>query len=386
MSAHVSNYPRRVLVPSGSQPTAGRGGSLVPGALLLGGLVMLVATTAPREGRASDATQRGSAMSVRAADEPVLFSVQAQGITVREVSVYEVPGAVMPGTELPSGTPVEIGGQLRVASGMGLHALNWVRVHGPEGLRYGFVPAEAVRLTAGEPALLDGSDLSAARWARPQAAASYSGGEVDLSAASAMGSTMASADSEASQQTPAIAWMPASVVRWWEDIQQAARRHDVDPQLVAIIVLVESGGDPEAKSPAGATGLMQLMPATARELAGQAGMSDFGQDRLTDPRTNIELGTAYVAQQLKRFGQTSDPDWQASVELAAAAYNGGPGTVTAMQDGSRGLPAETRRYVTWVGGMWRERRLAESTTFKQWWSAGGLHLVQGAERRLAALP
>ena len=47
------------------------------------------------------------------------------------------------------------------------------------------------------------------------------------------------------------------------------------------------------------------------------------------------LGTAYIAQQLGRFGQSADPDWQRSVELAAAAYNGGPGTVLAMLAGKR---------------------------------------------------
>lgn len=388
MTAHISSYPHRVPNRPSPRQSAGGGGSLVQWVVLLGGLVVLVATTTPtpKDHPGADTELSSTSTAVSDSGVPVLFSVQAQGVTVRTVPVYAVPGAVDSDKALPSGTPVEIGGQLRVASGMGLHALNWVRANTVAGLSYGFVPADAVRLTAGEPALLDGSDLSSKRWARPDAAASYAGGEGNLAETDSTHAEVALAATGSTAQALAIAWMPAPVGRWWTDIERVAKHYGVDPELVAIIVLVESGGDPAAKSPAGATGLMQLMPGTAQEVASKVGLRDFNLAGLTDPATNIELGTAYLAEQLKRFGQASDPDWQTSIELAAAAYNGGPGTVTAMRAGARQLPAETRRYVSWVGGMWRDRRLVESATFSHWWSAGGQHLVQIAERRLAGLP
>lgn len=386
MTAHISSFPHPVPNRHSPRPSAGGGSALGHWVFLLGGLVALVATTTPKDHPGADTELASTSTEVSDSGAPVLFSVQAQGITVRTVPVFAVPGAVDSSMALPSGTTVEIGGQLRVASGMGLHALNWVRANSVAGLSYGFVPADAVRLTAGEPALLDGSDLSAKRWSRPEAAASYAGGEANPVETDNARSDVALAATDTTSQVLSIAWMPAPVGRWWTDIERVAKHYGVDPELVAIIVLVESGGDPAAKSPAGATGLMQLMPGTAREVASQVGLRDFNLASLTEPATNIELGTAYLAEQLKRFGQASDPDWQTSIELAAAAYNGGPGTVTAMRAGSRQLPAETRRYVSWVGGMWRDRRLVESATFSHWWSAGGQHLVQIAERRLAALP
>lgn len=388
MAAHVSTYAPRGSG-RGNHPhstphrTQGQSGSAAYGGIALLGLVLLVAVTLPRSETSTSAGSANTTYSNIAMEQsPIPFSVQAQGLTEREVPLFDAPGAAAPSRLLPSGAAVEIGGQLRVASGLGLHALNWVRVADTEGSRYGFVAADAVRITAGEPALLDSSDLRPERWSRPKEAASYSGGE-QLFAPDGEASDVTSMSAIGHAAASSIAWMPQSVRRWWTDITPIAQRHHVDPELVAILILVESGGDPEARSSAGATGLMQLMPATATEVAQQLGMKDFRLDRLTDPVTNIELGTAYISQQLARFGQAADPDWQTSVELAAAAYNGGPGTVLATRAGTRRLPAETSRYVDWVGGMWRDRRLSESATFGRWWAAGGQRLVQAADHRVA---
>ena len=110
------------------------------------------------------------------------------------------------------------------------------------------------------------------------------------------------------------------------EITAAAKKHGIDPALLAGLVKQESGFNPNAGSSAGAQGLCQLMPGTARGL----GVTD-----LHDPVQSIEGGAKYLAQQLKTFnGDTA---------LALAAYNAGPGAVQRFG----GIPpyAETQNYV-----------------------------------------
>jgi hypothetical protein len=91
---------------------------------------------------------------------------------------------------------------------------------------------------------------------------------------------------------------------------EAARRHGVDPELILAMVAAESAFRPDAVSPKGAQGLMQLMPATAREL----GVADS-----LDPFQNLDGGTRYLKQLLARY--------KGDVKKAVAAYNAGPGAV-----------------------------------------------------------
>jgi soluble lytic murein transglycosylase-like protein len=107
-------------------------------------------------------------------------------------------------------------------------------------------------------------------------------------------------------------------------IQGAARRYGLDPHLVRAVVTAESDFDPNCVSPAGAMGLMQLMPQTAQ---------DLGVEDPYDPVQNIEGGARYLSQMLKRFG--------GDVSKALAAYNWGPSNV---ESGGR-LPSETRNYL-----------------------------------------
>lgn len=93
---------------------------------------------------------------------------------------------------------------------------------------------------------------------------------------------------------------------------QTAREQGVDPALVLAIIKAESGFKEDAISSCGARGLMQLMPATAKEL---------GVDYL-DPRENILGGVEYLYRMLVTFAHCLQP-----VELAIAAYNAGPGAV-----------------------------------------------------------
>ncbi len=93
----------------------------------------------------------------------------------------------------------------------------------------------------------------------------------------------------------------------------------VEPALVMSVIRQESGFDPQAISSAGARGMMQLLPTTARRTAQNAGVR-YQKDRLTaDPDYNIQLGQAYLGQMLARY--------EGAAELALAAYNAGPSRV-----------------------------------------------------------
>lgn len=115
--------------------------------------------------------------------------------------------------------------------------------------------------------------------------------------------------------------------RFQLEIESASRGTGLDPALILSVVMEESGGDPAARSPKGALGLMQLMPETAREL----GVADR-----TDAAQNLQGGARYLADMLKKFA--------GQLDVALAAYNAGPGTVDRLGGKIPDYP-ETRRYV-----------------------------------------
>lgn len=96
---------------------------------------------------------------------------------------------------------------------------------------------------------------------------------------------------------------------------QTAPVSELPRSLVNAVIHQESRGNANAVSPKGAQGLMQIMPATAKEIAAELGVTDYD---LKDRETNQRFGEYYLAKQLKRFG---------TPELALAAYNAGPGKV-----------------------------------------------------------
>ena len=115
-------------------------------------------------------------------------------------------------------------------------------------------------------------------------------------------------------------------------VAEAAQKYNLDENLLRSVIQAESNFNPQARSPKGAMGLMQLMPGTARSL----GVSDA-----FDPAQNIDGGAKYLRQMMDTF----DGD----IQKALAAYNAGPGAVKTYD----GVPPykETKNYVNKIIGM-----------------------------------
>jgi soluble lytic murein transglycosylase-like protein len=118
-------------------------------------------------------------------------------------------------------------------------------------------------------------------------------------------------------------------------ISEAATTYGVDVDLVRAVIKAESNFNPRARSPVGAEGLMQLMPALQQ---------DFGITDPFDPRQNVMGGVRYLRRLLDMHG--------GNVALALASYNAGPGNVARYG----GIPPfrETRNYVKKITGFWNQ--------------------------------
>ena len=123
--------------------------------------------------------------------------------------------------------------------------------------------------------------------------------------------------------------LPSAALPWIVPIQQVAAAESLDPRLLASLVWVESNFDPKAVSPKGAVGLAQVMPETAKELG----------IRLRDPLENLAGGAHYLRINMERFGK---------VDLALAAYNGGPTLMSVSKTLNRLPDPDIRTYVTRV--------------------------------------
>ena len=101
-------------------------------------------------------------------------------------------------------------------------------------------------------------------------------------------------------------------------LREAAHEHGLDMMLLKALIAVESGFDATAVSPAGALGLMQIMPVSGDRYATAEERQRPARERLRDPRTNIFTGARMLADLMRRFGR---------VDLALAAWNAGEGRV-----------------------------------------------------------
>jgi hypothetical protein len=156
-----------------------------------------------------------------------------------------------------------------------------------------------------------------------------------------------------------------SVLYWETQILMWANDYDLDPNLVATVMQIESCGDPRALSPAGAMGLFQVMPYHF----------DSGEDPYK-PNINAKRGLGYLRQSL---------DTHNSFRLAMAGYNGGIKTAAKPENQ---WPNETIRYAYWGSGIYQDALSGNLTSerLEEWFAAGGTSLCRQAEQRLGISP
>jgi len=153
-----------------------------------------------------------------------------------------------------------------------------------------------------------------------------------------------------------------SVQYWKEELVQWSADYDLDPNLAATVMQIESCGNPVARSSAGAMGLFQVMPFHF----------EAGEDPYS-PATNAERGLGYLARGLEESGGHAG--------LALAGYNGGHSVINRGYDS---WAYETQRYYRWGSGIYREASAGwpSSPTLAAWLSAGGHSLCVQAEQAL----
>lgn len=119
-----------------------------------------------------------------------------------------------------------------------------------------------------------------------------------------------------------VLWSLAHPLAFESIVRDGEASHQVPSLLTFAIMQTESRFDPGVTSWAGARGLVQLMPGTAKDLARQAGLADFDPDNLFQPSLNLDLGTRYLGNLVRRYGGADS-----AVPLAIPSYNAGAGAV-----------------------------------------------------------
>jgi soluble lytic murein transglycosylase len=139
-------------------------------------------------------------------------------------------------------------------------------------------------------------------------------------------------------------------LRYSEYVRVHARRHHLDPALLAAVIYQESHFRPSAKSESGAIGLMQLTPETARGIAIRTHGSAFHTEDLYDPEINIRYGAWYLDNLFKKYGDERE---------VLAAYNAGQGNVDKWRANGQEIQfSETKAYVEKVEDLQHIYRVA----------------------------
>jgi hypothetical protein len=168
---------------------------------------------------------------------------------------------------------------------------------------------------------------------------------------------VSNAKNDAIEIAPAVAtgviasFFTPEVQYWAADIQRWAAEYGLDPNIIATVMQIESCGNPQAVSGAGARGLFQVMP-----------FHFSANEDMLDPDTNARRGMNFFNEQLRYTG--------GDTLLSFAGYNGG---YAASGGDYATWPEETKRYHKWASGIYADAQaeLSESSTLKEWLAAGG---------------
>jgi soluble lytic murein transglycosylase len=160
------------------------------------------------------------------------------------------------------------------------------------------------------------------------------------------------------QQLPAEVLQVIFPLTYWPLIQKYANAHKLDPYLIAALIAQESTFDAGIRSPANAWGLMQIVPATGRRIGRTLGIRNVQISHLTNPQTNVRIGTAYFARLVRQFGGT---------HYALASYNAGENRVVRWKAERPGIDEdefiddipfpETQNYVKRILGTAEDYRI-----------------------------
>lgn len=181
-------------------------------------------------------------------------------------------------------------------------------------------------------------------------------------------------DAVAVPPVPPLAAQHYDVRAFGDFVAEASQRFGISSTWILAVMQRESGGNPRAASPAGAMGLMQIMPATWAELRAQYGL---GSDPY-DPHDNILAGAAYLREMHDRYGSPG----------FLAAYNAGPDRYEAYLSNRQSLPIETRDYVAAVAPPVGDEKAADPAvtvaTSSQNWSAAPIFVALSGNTFAAA--
>lgn len=173
------------------------------------------------------------------------------------------------------------------------------------------------------------------------------------------GSAAASGNVIAPLFTPEVQYWAPQIAAW-------SQQTGLDPNLIATVMQIESCGDPQATSSAGAMGLFQVMP-----------FHFDGGENPYDPMVNARRGLDYLRRALE--ARNGDP------RLGMAGYNGG---ISGAQRPESQWAAETQRYVYWGAGIYLDARAGKdnSARLDEWLNHGGASLCRQAAQRLGINP
>ncbi len=148
-------------------------------------------------------------------------------------------------------------------------------------------------------------------------------------------------------------------------IAKEARAANVPAEWILSLIRQESSFRPDVKSPANAIGVMQLMPATAAELAREFKLKDYGPDSLLNPDVNIKIGSVYFSRLIKSFG--------GNIPVALAAYNAGPGRMKRWLGARKDVspmtqgPTSSPEVEVWIDELpWDETSFYVKAVLRNW--------------------